>query len=994
MFKVTIFLILSFFIFSCTEEPPNEPESICSLEDIYGNCENESETCYQGKCIPMDASCERDNMMAPCYNDSGSKDKNLVCKLIDGYYRCELQACSLKYPKGKCEIGLTCVSGKCKNICSKEFQTGYCENSNQSCLKGACIDKTSQCSSTLTNGLCPENMQCNSGICDEICSSEYQNGYCVAGKSCLDGVCVNDSSLCSDLNPGGLCSNNKICRDKVCKDLCSIEYPNGECVSSLQICKSGICEYKCSGLYPDGVCSGEEQRCIGSSCISPCSIEAPNGYCEDGFICKDNSCKALCSSEHIEGICLGDEICFNGICQYPCSNEHKNGFCEEQYFICDNGSCIAGCSPQNTSGPCPNEDEYCHLLEGVCKKYPCSPANLNGACTDSSQRCLNGVCKSSCSTQNSDGYCSPLEWICYNGICVDPEIQDCSLDFPNGYCPEHYQCISGGCLEDSCSILYPTGKCDGGKVCVLGECKVPDICSDGRPLDGSQGACCADDSHCNPAFSDLALYGQGMNTCIRDYYEGFYCIEVDLAGSAGGTGCEDDSQCVDRYPGYGNTQEFICNKIEYKVSADTELPLRFCQRVFGGYCGEQYRTIGRTKDAGEFCEERCQDLLCKPGLHCFNSICTRQCNISLGVFENATCPILEGKRLDCLNDYYEMPKTDKFYPIDICAQTCKSNNDCTIQNTECNKISLMPDRKATSHCSTQNITGVARGEYCSDNNHESCQSGFCNGEDNKCTILCDDDVDCGSNSFCNYFFGITVLEETTTFLGYCRDLDSISTTTRVCNHRSDCDNPTHHCIPQINGNDSVTGVCGVLGQTARTYQPTGGACDNSLLYCHSDICVDNVCIDFCRNTSSCGVDKMCQRLEIRDGGTLQGNEIYSPAYAGGCFPFEGSMTPCSQSFNPCSNGEYCYVNAPGSANNSSLLEYLCVKPKTVGKNLFETCSTDSECKSHLCHNNKCTIACSNDVQCSSIEAICNETGRTVVTSLNPANNIYGGVCEQ
>ncbi|MBN2693506.1 hypothetical protein JXR93_02485 [bacterium] len=993
MLRVTIFLMISFFIFSCSEKKETV-ESICSPEDIYGICENESDMCYQGVCIPMDASCDRDNIMAPCYNESGAKDKNLVCKLIDGYYTCELQACSPKYPKGRCNIGQTCVTGVCKDLCSSEFPNGYCENSTETCLKGDCIETASQCSITLPNGLCPENMQCSAGVCEEVCSITYPNGYCVDGKTCLDGSCVNDSSLCSDVNPGGLCPNGEICRDKSCKNICSSEFPEGECVSSLQLCKLGVCEYKCSALYPDGVCLDESDRCINSNCLSPCSSETPNGYCDDGFICKDNSCQALCSTTHPEGICLTDETCFNGSCQYPCSNQHSNGFCEEQYYICDSGDCILGCSPQNTGGKCPNDDEYCHLSEGVCKKYPCSLSNLNGECADSSQRCVEGVCKSSCSIENTDGYCSPLEWTCYNGLCVDPETQDCSIDFPNGYCPEHYQCISGECIEDYCSLEYPTGRCDNGRVCALGVCVIPDICSDGRPLDGSQGACCQTDGDCNPAFSDLSSFGQGVNVCIQDHYEGFYCMEVDLATSLGGSGCNDDSQCVDQYPGYGETQDFICNRIDYSFAAEQVLPLRFCQRVFGGYCGELYRTIGRTTDAGEYCQERCHDLLCKPGLHCFNSMCTRQCDISLGVFENPNCPVINGKNIDCLSDYYEIPDTSKSYPLDICSQTCKSNNDCTVQDTECNKISLMPNRKATSVCSTKNTTGASRGEYCTDNNHEACQSGFCNGEDNKCTTLCDDDNDCGSNSFCNYFFGVTVQGETTTYLGYCRDLTAISSTTRVCNHRSDCDDPNHYCIPQINADDSVTGVCGLLGQTSFTYQPTGGFCDNSLLHCQSDICLNDECIDFCRNTSSCGTNQMCQRIQIRDGGTLQGNEIYSPAFAGGCFPFEGSMDSCSQSFNPCSNGEYCYVNAPGSANSSSLLEYLCVKPKTVGKNLFETCSTDNECKSHICHNNYCTVACSADVQCSSLEATCNEIGRAVVTSLNPANNVYGGVCER
>ncbi|MBN2693400.1 hypothetical protein JXR93_01950 [bacterium] len=992
MSKYILLTSIIIFLFSCGGTTP-EAASKCSQEDIWGDCDNENDYCYLGNCIPLGSKCEEDQQLAPC------SDKTKLCVETESGFICELRPCSSKYPNGKCSDGEICYTNPttkvvaCSPECSIGNLAGVCSDSNQVCWNGECIENSLICSSTNQTGLCLTGKICKNGECLDRCSSDFPAGACETDKECIEGYCINSGNKCSTQNPTGECPPEKICKDGDCFYVCSLERPFGECGDSEQSCIEGNCQYPCSTQHTNGFCEESIETCVEGVCTPPCSQFAQNGYCDEGYLCVAGSCIESCSITFPNGYCETGKECFSGVCASPCSSENKTGLCHDENQYCDNGVCINQCSTVYPTGACLNSYDYCD--NGVCTPYPCGALNPQGSCPNDGELCLNNICVAECSAAVPNGYCPQATWICYLGVCYHPTQQPCSNIFPEGYCNEHFSCISGNCVEDLCSISYPTGRCEiQGEICNNGVCEAPGICIDSRPLNGTQGACCQTRADCPGDDADW------FSDCIMNDNEGYYCININVSTSVGGTGCSNDSQCNDPYSTYGEEQDYFCNQVWQKDGyGETEYDIRYCERTPLN-CENNQRSV----DVGQACDSSCGDIQCKVGLHCIGGVCTRNCNAQNGFENNPACFSVTNngntKQFGCYPYAFKAASFGFFtFNTEFCRNSCYSNNDCVIDGTTCNSFERVSyTGLVQAFCAKPtNPTGGLEKAFCS--TPDDCATNICSIEDNQCTIPCDDDLDClqtGKKGFCDFDLGFASDDRThyTEFLGLCRYMDDTSVVAQTCNHKSQCPNG-YNCIARVTATDSVEGVCAILEDNTRAYNEAGGFCGDDFWFCKSDLCINSVCRDYCNSTSLCNSGELCAPFKIREGAYIDGGVTNKEVYAGYCLPFTGSsLAQCSNSISPCaSNNETCHFNMPGLVQNSSQIEYLCMA-KQQGAIVGNACTEHSDCQSGICNpnTNVCTVACQSDVQCEGFNG-CNQQGLVAIYDDNPANQVYVGLCE-
>ncbi len=988
MRKYIFILSIMSIMFACTDDEPKETLSKCSADDHWGVCDSENDYCYLGNCIPYGTKCEENQIMAPC------SDKSQQCIQTDDGFVCELRPCSNKYPNGKCPSGEICYTNtttkttSCQPECSSQNLNGICSDSLKTCIGGECLDSSLLCSNANQTGVCPTEKICSSGNCVDRCSSDFPAGACETGKECMEGYCL--ANKCTTQNPTGNCPPEKICKTGDCFYICSTERPFGECGDINQSCINGSCQFPCSQEHINGFCEESVERCVEGVCTAPCSQFTQNGYCNDNYSCINGSCIESCSATFPNGYCETGKECFSGVCGNPCSTQNPIGLCHDENQFCSNGVCINSCSQVYPNGTCINPIEYCD--GGVCKPYPCGPQNPTGGCPNAGEVCLNSVCTAECSPTTPTGYCPQATWICYLGVCYHPNQQPCSNLFPEGYCDTNYSCVSGSCLEDLCSPQYPTGRCEiQGQVCTNGICKAPEVCSDNRPLSGVQGACCRTKADCGENadwFSD----------CILNDNEGYYCLDVNISG---GTGCSNDSQCRDPFATFGDEQRYFCNQVWHKDEDSGNLyDIRYCERA-----SSECETVQRTKDVGQFCDSTCGDIQCKAGLHCLSGVCTKNCDTEDGIENNPNCFSVTGnnntKQFGCYPHPFNATSFGYYtFNTEFCRNNCSSNNDCVVSGTTCSSFEMINSIGLIQLFCAQptNPTGVGEKGFCS--NPNECATNICDIAYNSCTIPCDDDLDCtysGFKGFCHYNLGFVNDAGThyKQFLGFCRYLDDTSTVVQSCGHKSQCP-AGYDCIPKATKFDMVEGVCGILEDNTRAYNSTGGVCGDGFWFCESDLCINNFCRDYCNSTSFCNASELCVPLKIREQATNDNNEIVNKeVYAGICYPMEGSsLTPCSNSISPCSsNNELCYYNLPGTVQNSSQIEYLCMA-KQPGAMIGVSCTQDSDCQSGICNpnTNVCSVACQYDVQCEGFNG-CNQQALIAVYDDNPSKMVYVGLCE-
>jgi len=427
-----------------------------------------------------------------------------------------------------CTTGDVCQGGACVG------SPLACDDGNP-CTQNACNPATGCTSQVLIGGACSDGDACTLG---DYCGPD---GACVPGEprvcddgnACTDDVC--DPSLgCVHTPNEAPCSDGNAC---TVGDACA----NGVCVPGPNACE---CQTDADCAQSDDLCLGV-LTCVDNACVTvPGSVVtcgAPSGPC------------LATRCEPTTGACV-EEPAFEGA---SCSDGDP----------CTTGDrCVAGaCTPTGTlscadGNPC--TDDACTPGQG-CLRFPLTgPSCDDGNACTSNDACLQGQCVGVADVAEScpdDGdpcttaACQPLQGCvqvfntapcddgdfctigdrCAQGVCVPGVRVECEDGNP---CTDHL------CAEDgSCVTLFNSLPCDDGDPCTVGTMCVEGACV-GTPV-----ACEDTGDACTVAVCEPFL------GCVVRDADGAACTPDDLCvegGTCQGGACVGDAprDCDDGDP--------------------------------------------------------------------------------------------------------------------------------------------------------------------------------------------------------------------------------------------------------------------------------------------------------------------------------------------------------------------------------------------------------------------------------------------------------------
>ncbi len=738
--------------------------------------------------------------------------------------------------------------------CSPENQFAPCENQNEKCYKGKCIDKNLKCGGTI-DAFCDNGDECKRDEetrefkCFEgRCTIRNQNGYCTnEEESCYHGYCKKPCS--SENTTGGCTSKDEICFDETClpkNNLCSDNNKNGKCNSKNKCTKQADGHYRCTALchrvdddeadYSEMPCPNSGEECVEGECLhidNRCSSGNPDGECPSFQTCLNNKCENKCSARYPEGVCLGeDQDCVTGNCVFKCSTNHPDGHCDTndvgQYGGCEAGTCKKPCElPENAEGTEETaEDGYCAGVQWCKNQHcvdPCDINHKNGICEDDTYYCNNGICeKRDCSQQFPDGYCpkeNDIEQRCVNFICVKP----CSNDNPNGWCNDgqfcyegscktplqipceepngifcsnnNFECIANECVLKPCAIGF-SGRCENpNETCytVTGECFL--MCEDFRRIICKDGETPEANGCINKEdMPDSSTY----STC---------CISSqDCLTQGEDISTPDNNRCVDD----GNPIGKYCNKIgnntcggdsdcndAYPYSENEGVTQKYyCVSFFDQTENLNISFCERAKDGCSALRNKMEGQLCNQD--CGDADCIYGLHCIDGICtqecnQNSTCSTVNnGKQLEC-----KLYSEDKTYPgytntvtSNICRNICTSNKDCKLSQNECNNYYNRIDL---------NDDNLPLFSTCGNKKPGKIKNKYCDNDEecasrlcikNKCSEPCLAHEDCGTSGYCDYNKALIKDSKTINFLGVCRYLAPSTSRKNDCTSSSDCPTET------------------------------------------------------------------------------------------------------------------------------------------------------------------------------------------------------------
>ena len=462
-----------------------------------------------------DASIDEDIPQPACYPPGSGSSTG--CLLVDNEWECT----------GACASGLTtCQNGNpsacagyilpaaeaCDgqdNDCDGEVDEGLLKNCGSGCTIGVAT-----CEAGVWVGCdlsIPEEEICDSidndcdGTIDEAAPGEKLTRECssicgTGSEICVYGEWVNCSA--PSVQEEGCDAQDNDCDGDIDEEL------EAECFNACGIgtrsCTLGAWG-ECTVEIGEELCDGIDNDCDGvvdlitQSCESICGVG--ERYCQAGVwtdcsvpepseeICDDidNDCDGL-TDEADEAICdNGSTVCFRGECYLPCD---KRSECFGDGEVCLNGACVEGpCAgedpekiplweewecidPECEEVSCPDGsvcskgfcvEPDCYVLgcdspliciEGECLPDPCAEIQC-----ETGQGCVNGECFDTCETME----CEDTEQ-CVNGECIPDPCAEAD-------CPNTQECIGGFCVPDTCEDIL----CPEGRICVGGACE-PDPC--------------------------------------------------------------------------------------------------------------------------------------------------------------------------------------------------------------------------------------------------------------------------------------------------------------------------------------------------------------------------------------------------------------------------------------------------------------------------------------------------------------------------------------
>lgn len=505
-------------------------------EDKADDCQRS--ICQQGRC---EAVPQRAGLRCNLSSDQLGECQVGACVVRSGVATCEASpaqdgvACGAYY--AACEAASICVSGQCKDPCTKggSCSTGQC--TPQGCVYTPIPDAT----------------------CDD-------GDSCTANDSCQDGVCVGTpvcectrDADCQDPSQASLCDGTYICKNNTCQlkagtlvdcsatgfEPCETAQCNpatGKCelvqaatgttcndgndCTTGDMCEAGrctqfedvVCEWNCTDDKDeddDGKADCDDFECIGTQeCPGVCGDE----YCTGSELCGTcpqdcGACPPACG----DAVCNGDETCLT--CLQDCPADCTGKECGDD--LCG-GSC----------GTCPGVQDECIASECVCQPLcdglECGDDGCGGdcgTCPGPQDACQSGtcVCQPACENRmcGDDGCGS----VC--GTCAATEdcVEGHCMVQPGALCNSADECLSGFCVDGVCCDTACAGLCQA--------CNVPGMTGTCGPVQlGMDPA-----NECNPG----ACNGSGA------------CQD------ATGTACTQNGSCVSGFCVDGVCCDTICN---------------------------------------------------------------------------------------------------------------------------------------------------------------------------------------------------------------------------------------------------------------------------------------------------------------------------------------------------------------------------------------------------------------------------------------------------
>jgi hypothetical protein len=422
---------------ACPEEPEctNGDTRSCDTGQL-GVCADGTETCVDGQ---WSGACNQDTQSSAEVCDGldndcdGEVDEGGVC---DECTSGDTRSCETGQP-GVCAEGTeTCVSGQWSGVCNQDTQssTEVCDGLDNDCdgqvdeggvcdectsgdtrpcdtgQPGVCADGTETCVSGEWSGVCNQDTQSSTEVCDGLdndCDGQVdEGGVC---DECTSG----DTRPCDTGQPGVCADGTETCVSGEWSGVCD---PDTQ--SSAEVC---------DGL--DNDCDGSTDEGLGTSTcgLGECQVTVDN--CIDG---QEQTC--------VPGDPI-DEICGDGL-DNDCDGEVDEG-CE--------------CAPEDTqacySGPTGTEGV------GVCEAgtQTCSSEGQWGACvgdTGPSTEVCDGL-DNDCDGSTDEGFgtttCGVGECRVTVKNCVDGELQECVPGTPGTeICDDDLDNDCDGSVDEGC----------------------------------------------------------------------------------------------------------------------------------------------------------------------------------------------------------------------------------------------------------------------------------------------------------------------------------------------------------------------------------------------------------------------------------------------------------------------------------------------------------------------------------------------------------------
>lgn len=412
-------------------------EGICNINGLGGTTRIKScpigQFCVDGACgiiLEADALCG-EGIEGKC--NTGLECRAGICKE------------KLKLEGQACQADNQCVAGlKCKdNICSQVVRLGAgerCETNDEcqedlSCITSECTHAGGEDENCKPDGSCNEGLQC-----------DVNTGGCVRPAVIPSEDCVNliDDDLDGDISCDDTdCANNNMCVWKInfCRGECKVQK-----ISQLMSDPENGLGKIVRDLQDNNLQGYDEMNAALSDIFNLMGAIASGNYAPELKRVQEPVVQPEA------GISAGD---LGGVC-------NAEGSCNGNNLVCDNNICKVrtqwtGCAPNSVA-----DDNNCLGINDKCMVF--FPGH-NGFCIPTCNQATD--CAGYVGGQSEFGVVPPLAcagMIGHEGLYCQPEIL-------NGQaCQENAVCQSRLCVNNACQACVTNDECGAGNVCDNGIC--------------------------------------------------------------------------------------------------------------------------------------------------------------------------------------------------------------------------------------------------------------------------------------------------------------------------------------------------------------------------------------------------------------------------------------------------------------------------------------------------------------------------------------------